>query len=103
MPKTYWIARVDLNSGADPEQYKKYVETAKPAFERHKAKFLARGGKTEVLEGKARARNVIIEFTSMEEALACYNSPEYQRLVAMRSPHGESDLVIVEGYDGPQP
>ena len=42
MPKAYWIARVDVR---DPETYKKYVETAKPAFERHKAKFLARGGK----------------------------------------------------------
>ena len=55
MPKTYWIARVDLTG--DPETYKKYVETAKPAFERHKARFIARGGKTEVLEGKARGRD----------------------------------------------
>ncbi len=39
----------------DPETYKKYVETATPAFERYNAKFLARGGKTEVLEGTARA------------------------------------------------
>jgi uncharacterized protein (DUF1330 family) len=41
MAKTYWIARVDVS---DPETYKKYVETGKPAFERHNAKFLARGG-----------------------------------------------------------
>ena len=38
MAKTYWIARVDLHG--DPETYKKYVETAKPAFERHKARFM---------------------------------------------------------------
>ena len=61
MPKGYWIARVDVH---DPETYKSYVATAKPAFERYEAKFLARGGKTEVLEGAARARNVIIEFAS---------------------------------------
>ena len=66
MPKAYWIARVDVR---DPETYKSYVATATPAFQRHQAKFLARGGRTEVLEGKARARNVIIEFPSMEEAL----------------------------------
>ncbi len=59
MPKAYWIARVDVH---DPETYKSYVETAKPAFERYNAKFLCRGGKTEVLEGVARARNVVIEF-----------------------------------------
>ena len=62
MPKAYWIARVDVH---DPETYKTYVETAKPAFERYNAKFLARGGKTEVLEGAARARNVVIEFASL--------------------------------------
>ena len=100
MPKTYWIARIDVD---DAETYKTYVATGKPAFERYNAKFLARGGKTEVLEGKARARNVIIEFASMEDALACYNSPEYTRLVAIRSPHAEADFLIIEGYDGPQP
>jgi uncharacterized protein (DUF1330 family) len=76
MPKCYWIARVDVH---DPETYKSYVETAKPAFERYKAKFLARGGKTEVLEGTARARNVIIEFASMQDAHDCYHSPEYTK------------------------
>jgi len=97
MAKTYWIARVDLHG--DPETYKKYVETAKPAFERHKAKFLARGGKTEVLEGKARARNVIIEFPSMEEALACYHSPEYTAARAIRQALSEGEFVLVEGVE----
>ena len=94
MAKTYWIARVDVS---DPETYKKYVETGKPAFERHGAKFLARGGKTEVLEGKARARNVIIEFASMEDALACYNSPEYTAARKIRQTVSEGEFVLVEG------
>ena len=97
MPKTYWIARVDLHG--DPEKYKNYVETAKPAFERHKAKFLARGGRTEVLEGKARARNVIIEFPSMEEALACYHSPEYTAARAIRQALSEGEFILVEGVE----
>jgi uncharacterized protein (DUF1330 family) len=45
----------------------------------------------------------VLEFKDYETALACYNSPEYARLVAIRSPHAESDLVIIEGYDGEQP
>ena len=94
MAKTYWIARVDVS---DPETYKKYVETGKPAFERHNAKFLARGGRTEVLEGKARARNVLIEFPSMEEALACYNSPEYTAARKIRQTVSEGEFVLVEG------
>ena len=94
MAKTYWIARVDVS---DPETYKKYVETGKPAFERHGAKFLARGGKTEVLEGKARARNVIIEFASMEDALACYNSAEYKAAIKIRQSVSEGEFILVEG------
>jgi uncharacterized protein (DUF1330 family) len=94
MPKAYWIARVDVN---DAETYKKYVETGKPAFERYNAKFLARGGRTEALEGKNRARNVLIEFASMEDALACYNSPEYTAARAIRQAVSEGEWILVEG------
>jgi len=96
MAKAYWIARVDVR---DPETYKSYVQTATPAFQRHKAKFLARGGRTEVLEGKARARNVIIEFPSMEEALACYNSPEYTAARAIRQTVSDGEFVLVEAAE----
>ena len=96
MPKCYWIARVDVH---DPQTYKSYVETAKPAFERYKAKFLARGGKTEVLEGQARARNVIIEFASFEDAHNCYHSPEYTRAREYRSKAGVGEFVLVEGAE----
>jgi uncharacterized protein (DUF1330 family) len=94
MPKAYWIARVDVR---DPETYKSYVETAKPAFERHGAKFLARGGRTETVEGKSRARNVLIEFPSMDEALACWHSPEYTKARAIRQAVSEGDFILVEG------
>lgn len=96
MPKCYWIARVDVS---DPETYKKYVETGKPAFERHGARFLARGGRSEQLEGKGRARNVLIEFPSMEEALACYHSPEYTAARAIRQAVSEGEWVLVEGVE----
>ena len=46
---------------------------------------------------------MVIEFRDYETAIACYNSPEYVRLVALRSSHSEGDLLIIEGYDGPQP
>jgi len=39
----------------------------------------------------------------MQAAVDCYNSPEYTRLVGMRSPHSEGDIVVVEGYEGVQP
>ena len=94
MPKAYWIARVDVH---DPETYKSYVETAKPAFERFGGKFLARGGKTETLEGTSYARNVLVEFESLEKAVACYNSPEYAEALKHAKPSATRDIIVVEG------
>lgn len=94
MPKGYWIARVDIR---DPERYKDYVDAAKPAFERFGAKFLARGGAHEAAEGPGRARNVIIEFDSLEIAHECYHSPEYQVAAAIRQQVADGEIVLVEG------
>ena len=94
MHKGYWIARVDSR---DPERYKDYVEAARPAFEKFGAKFLARGGATTTLEGVARARNVVIEFSSAEAAIACYNSPEYQIAAKIRQEVADAEMVVVEG------
>ena len=96
MPKAYWIARVDVQ---DPEAYKNYVEGAKGAFARHGTRFLVRGGAFEPLEGNARARNVAIEFESMDKARACFNDPEYQAAREHRLPVSEIDLVLVEGHE----
>ncbi|MCP2155106.1 DUF1330 domain-containing protein [Agrobacterium tumefaciens] len=94
MAKGYWIARVDVR---DNERYKDYVSTAKPAFERFGANFLARGGALTELEGKARARNVIIEFPSVQHAINCYNSPEYQAAAKIRQEVADAEMMIVEG------
>ena len=55
------------------------------------------------VEGVARARQVVLEFKDYATALACYDSEEYQRAKDLRVKASQSDLVIVEGYDGPQP
>lgn len=94
MPKGYWIARVDVH---DPERYKDYVTTARPAFERFGAKFLARGGEFAELEGTARARNVVIEFPSLQAAVDCYNAPEYQAAARIRQEVADAEMVVVEG------
>ncbi|MGV1916289.1 DUF1330 domain-containing protein [uncultured Agrobacterium sp.] len=94
MTKAYWIARVDVR---DAERYKDYVSTAKPAFERYGAKFIARGGAFTELEGQARARNVVIEFPSMQHAVDCYNSEEYQAAAKIRQEVADAEMVVVEG------
>jgi uncharacterized protein (DUF1330 family) len=99
MAKAYWIARIDVHN---MDGYKEYVAQNGAVFKKYGARFLVRGGRFEAKEGTPRSRNVVLEFEDYETALACYNSPEYTRLVAIRSPHAESDLVIIEGYDGVQ-
>ncbi len=95
-PKGYWIARVDVN---DASRYPDYIATAKPAFERFEAKFLARGGTVHSMEGVNRARNVVIEFPSVQHALDCYRSVEYTQAAAIRQAIADSELIIVEGAD----
>jgi uncharacterized protein (DUF1330 family) len=100
MAKGYWVARIDVHN---MDGYKEYVAQNGAVFKKYGARFLVRAGRAEGKEGTSRSRNVVIEFKDYETALACYHSPEYTHLVGVRSPHADGDLVIVEGYDGPQP
>jgi uncharacterized protein (DUF1330 family) len=100
MAKGYWIVRIDVS---DPEAYKAYVAANAVAFAKFGARFLVRGGKFETVEGESRARNVVIEFKDYVTALACYRSPEYAAAMTLRARVATADIIIVEGYDGPQP
>ena len=100
MAKAYWIARVDVHND---DGYKPYALANPAIFKKFGARFVVRGGKFEGPEGTSRSRNVVIEFPDYATALACDNSPEYQANIKVRQPHSVADLVIIEGYDGPQP
>lgn len=100
MPKGYWIARAEVH---DPEPYARYVEENAAAFRKFGGRFLVRGGACTVAEGEARSRNVVVEFPSLQAAMDCWESPEYQAARAHRIGAAEFDVVIVEGYDGFQP
>jgi uncharacterized protein (DUF1330 family) len=100
MPKGYWIARVDVS---DPAGYQEYVAANAAAFSKYGARFVVRGGRFEAPEGTPRSRNVVLEFKDYDTALACYRSPEYATARALREGRSVADLLIIEGYDGPQP
>ncbi|HEV2605963.1 MAG TPA: DUF1330 domain-containing protein [Microvirga sp.] len=100
MAKGYWIARVDVHN---TEAYKDYVASNGVAFAKFGGRFLVRGGQFENPQGTSRSRNVVIEFPSYEVALECWNSPEYKAAKAKQQGGAEMDMVIIEGYDGPQP
>lgn len=100
MAKGYWIGRVDVN---DEGAYQPYAIANPAIFKKFGGRYVVRGGKFEATEGKARSRNVVIEFPDYAAAVACYNSPEYQANRKIRQANAVTDMIIVEGYDGPQP
>jgi uncharacterized protein (DUF1330 family) len=94
MPKGYIIVRVDI---LDPQAYAKYAAAATKAIADHGGKALARGGRYEALEGKARARNVVLEFDSYDAARRYYFSEQYQAARKLREGAANIELVLVEG------
>ena len=94
MSKAYWIGHMDVQ---DAGPYSHYLEPATKAVHAHGGQFLARGGNSEIVEGAARARHVIVEFPSLAAARKCYQSEEYQAAKAIRQPYSTGDIVIVEG------
>lgn len=100
MPKGYWIAHVDVT---DPEAYKLYVAANAKPFAKFGGRFLVRGGEFSCPEGGTRARSVILEFPTFEAAKSCYASPEYAEALRLRKNASNADIIIISGYDGPQP
>jgi len=100
MAKGYWVGHVEVNN---EEGYKPYAAANAAIFKKYGGRFVVRGGKYECVEGQSRSRNVVIEFADYAAAVACYRSPEYQANLKIRQANAITDLIIVEGYDGPQP
>jgi len=100
MAKGYWIGRIDVHN---EEGYKPYAAANPAIFKKFGGRFVVRAGKFESVEGTSRSRNVVIEFPDYASALACFHSPEYQENIKRRLPHATVDLLVIEGYDGPQP
>jgi uncharacterized protein (DUF1330 family) len=100
MTKGYWVVRADVT---DQSRYSAYMSDNAEALAKYGARFLVRGGTFENPEGRSRPRNVVLEFPSYQAAIDCYHSPEYQRSRAMRTGAAEFELIIIDGYDGPQP
>ena len=94
MPKGYVISRVDVK---DPARYARYAEAATKVIAQYGGRALARGGRSDALEGAARQRNVVLEFESCDAAKTYYLSAEYQAAKALREGAAEMEMVLVEG------
>ena len=92
----YWVARAKIY---DPVEYKKYTDLVPEILAKYGGRVLARGGNYQIMEGpKKFERFIVVEFPSLEQGVACFKSPEYDKAASFRrSGAGEVENVIVDG------
>ena len=95
MAKGYWITF--YRSISDPAALAAYAKLARPAITSIGGRFLARGGRVKAYEQGIAERTVMIEFDSVEKAIAAHDSPAYREALAALGNACERDLRIVEG------
>jgi uncharacterized protein (DUF1330 family) len=95
MAKAYWIAC--YRSISKPEALAEYAKLAAPALLAAGGRFLARGNAAKAYEAGLTQRTVIIEFDSVEKAIAAHDSPGYQAALKALGNGVERDMRIVEG------
>lgn len=82
----------------DPKVYEQYKELAPPAIAAYGGRYLARGGRTQTLEGGWKpSRLVILEFPTAEKARAWWDSPEYAAARKVRQTCARTEMVLIEG------
>lgn len=97
MAKGYWITV--YRSVSDPARLAEYTALAVPALEAAGGRILARGIAARTFEGGggANERTVVIEFASVAEAVAAYQSPRYQAAAKVLAGAVAREVRIVEG------
>lgn len=94
MPVAYWINT--FASVSDPDRLAAYIELAGPAMREAGGRFLARGLPAAAFEAGAIERTTLIEFPSVDAAVAAYESPAYQKALAALGDGAVRDLRIIE-------
>jgi len=95
MPKAYWVSA--YRAVKDPDKLAAYAKLAGPAITAGGGRFLARGEPAKVYELGLKQRTVLIEFDSVEQAVATHDSPAYQAAMAALGDGVEREIRIVEG------
>ena len=95
MAKGYWITI--YHSVSDPARLARYTEAATPALLAAGGRIVARGAAVRTFEGGANQRTVVIEFDSVEQAIAAYESPRYQAAAKALAGAVDREIRIVEG------
>ena len=97
MPKAYGV--VTYCSISDPEKLAAYAKLAGPAIAPFGARFLAGGDAAVAREQGLRQRTVVVEYSSLETAVAAYDSPAYVEALKALGDGAVRDFRIVEGLE----
>jgi uncharacterized protein (DUF1330 family) len=95
MPKAYWIS--SYRQVSDPAKLAAYAKLAGPAIEGGGGRFLARSPAVRAYEDGKLERTVIIEFDSVEQAVAVHDSAAYHAALAALAGGAVRDMRIVPG------
>ena len=95
MAKAYWVAM--YRSISNPEQFAEYAKIAPPAIQAAGGRFIARGMPAQVYEAGLKQRVVLIEFDSLQQAIAAHDTPGYQAALKALGNACEREIRIVEG------
>ena len=91
----YWVST--YLEVTDTDKLRAYAELAGPAITSAGGRFLARGTAAAAYEEGREERTVLIEFDSVEAAVACHDSTAYQEALAALGDGARRDLRIVPG------
>jgi uncharacterized protein (DUF1330 family) len=97
MPKAHMIAA--YRSVSDPQKLAAYAKLAIPALTPFGARVLARGNAAMAFEHGLKERTVIVEYPSLERAVAAYNSAAYGEALKALGDGAVRDIRIVEGLE----
>jgi uncharacterized protein (DUF1330 family) len=96
MPKAYWV--VTYRSVKNPEAWQAYAKLAGAAITAAGGRFLVRNKPAKIYEAGMSERVVLVEFVSLDQAVACHDTPAYKEaLKALGTGNVERDMRVVEG------
>jgi uncharacterized protein (DUF1330 family) len=97
MAKAYWV-QTYRSSAKNSEAYEAYRKLASPALTAAGGRYLVRNKPAKTYEAGINERVILIEFESLEKAIAAYNTPAYQEaLKELGTGNVERDIRLVEG------
>lgn len=95
MAKAYWV--VCYREVRDPARLAAYARLAGPAIEASGGRALARGTAVKAFEAGQLERTVVVEFDSLEKAVAAYDSPAYQEALKALDGGAVRDMRVLPG------